>query len=220
MFSESALLAIMSIAQLFIFIPLLTIVFRYRRFNMVYKLISILLVCAGIISFIAYILYKKKINNMMISHFYTIVEYLLWSLIYIRLFDNSLVKKGIISSIIIVVTFTILNMIFWQSLDMYNSYSKTVESAFLLCFSIGWFYKVFVDQSIHRLETHPFFWINAAVLIYFSGAFLLFVTNNFLMEIPLIEFLEAWALHGIFIMIHYLFISIGLWLIQDKKELH
>lgn len=219
MFSKSILLAIMSVAQLFILIPLGTIYFRFKRFNTIHKLLSILLISAGILSFIAYVMHGKKMNNMIISHFYTSVEYLLWSLIYIRLFDNRTIKKLIQISIFIVITFTIINMIFWQPLETYNSYSKSVESAFLVCFSIGWFYKVFVDQSIKRLETHPMFWINAAVLIYFAGSFLLFITNNFLMEIPLIEFFEAWALHGIFIMIHYLFISIGLWLIKRKKEL-
>jgi hypothetical protein len=112
-----------------------------------------------------------------------------------------------------------VNIILWQSLEVYNSYSKSVESVFLVFFSIGWFYKVFIDGTIKRLELHPIFWINEAVLIYVAGSFLLFVTNNFLMEIPLIEFFEAWALHGIFIMIHYIFISIGLWLIKHKKEL-
>ncbi|QHI34837.1 hypothetical protein IMCC3317_01810 [Kordia antarctica] len=219
MFSKSTLLAIMSVAQLVILIPLGTICFRFKRFNTIHKLLSILLICAGILSFIAYIMHGKKMNNMIISHFYTIIEYLLWSLIYMRLFDNRTIKKLIQISIFIVITFTIINMIFWQPLETYNSYSKSVESAFLVCFSIGWFYKVFVDQSIKRLETHPIFWINAAVLIYFAGSFLLFITNNFLMEIPLIEFFEAWTLHGIFIMIHYLFISIGLWLIKRKKEL-
>ena len=220
MFSKSVLLAIMSVAQLFILIPLLIICIRFKRFNTTYKLLSLLLICAGILSFIAYILHGKKLNNMLISHVYTIIEYLFWSLIYMRLFANNTIKKLIITSIGIVITFTILNIILWQPLEIYNSYSKSLESGFLVCFSIGWLYKVFVDQSIKRLETHPVFWINAGVLIYFSGSFLLFIMNNFLMEIPLIEFFEAWALHGIFIMIHYLFISIGLWLIKHKKELH
>jgi hypothetical protein len=114
--------------------------------------------------------------------------------------------------------FSVVNILSWQPLTVYNSFSKTIESAFLLCFAVVWFYKVFVDQSIHRLETHPVFWVNAAVLIYFSGSFVLFVTNNFLEEIPLIEYFEAWALHGIFIMIHYLFITIALWLLKHKKE--
>ncbi|MGH1384643.1 hypothetical protein [Kordia sp.] len=217
--SKSALFSILNIAQLFILLPLITIVFRYKRFNTTFKLIALLLVSAGVFALIGNILHRQAINNMVISHLYTIVEYICWSLVYIRLFDTKVVKKLVISSIFLVITFSIVNIFLWQPLDVYNSYSKTVESAFLLCFAIGWFYKIFVDQSIRRLEIHPVFWINSAVLIYFSGAFLLFVTNNFLLEIPLIEYFEAWALHGIFIMIHYLFISIGLWLLKHKKEL-
>lgn len=219
MFSESTLFTIMNVAQLFVLLPLITITFRFQRFNSTFKWIGFLMICAGISGASAYALHKQGGNNMIISHLFTIVEYSCWSFFYVRLFDGKTTKKLILSCLFIVLTFMLVSIIFWQPLDVYNSYGKTVESAFLLCFAIGWFYKVFVDQTIRRLETHPVFWINAAVLIYFSGSFLLFVTNNFLQEIPVIEFFEAWALHGIFIMIHYLFISIGLWLIQDKKEL-
>ena len=93
-----------------------------------------------------------------------------------------------------------------------------MESAFILCFAIAWFYKVFVNGKILRLEKHPIFWINAAVLVYFSGAFLLFISNNFLVGIAKQDFFQAWTLHALFLIIHYLFITIGIWLIKRKKE--
>jgi hypothetical protein len=218
MFSESVLFSIMEVAQLCILVPLSIVAWRFRRFTNIYKLVSLLLIFAGIFAVIGNILHRQKINNMIISHLYTAVEYVCWSLVYVRLFEAKMVKKLILISSIVVVTFTFVNSIIWQPFTVYNSYSKTLESLFLLCFAMGLFYKIFVDQSIRSLETHPVFWLNASVLIYFSGSFVLFVTNNFLEEIPLIEYFEAWALHGIFIMIHYLFIAIGLWLVKHKKE--
>ena len=76
-----------------------------------------------------------------------------------------------------------------------------------------------MNRRIIQLESHPIFWIHAGVLVYFLGSFLLFISNNFLLESTIQEFFEAWALHGLFLIIHYLFIAIGIWLIKYKKEL-
>lgn len=217
--SESTFLVFMRAAQLAIVLPLIVVVLKFRKFTVIHKLISLLLICSGIFGIIAILYQLNQKNNMFVSHFYTMVEYFFWSLIYLKLFEKKRIKKFIIGSIFFVFLVAIVNMIYWQPLDMYNSYSKTLESAFLVCFAIVWFYQIFINQTIKRLEIHPNFWINAAVLIYFSGSFVLFVTNNFLMEIPLVEFLEVWTLHAIFIMIHYLLLAIGLWLVKHKKEL-
>jgi hypothetical protein len=148
-----------------------------------------------------------------------VLEYAFWSLFYYQLFETKIVKKVISGLLVIFITFSVLNTMCWQSLEMYNSYSRSLEGAFLLCLAVAWFYKVFINSTIIKLEAHPIFWINAGVLVYFSGSFLLFISNNFLLQLSNQEFFEAWALHGLFLIIHYLFIAIGIWLIKRKKEL-
>ncbi|WP_046757244.1 hypothetical protein [Kordia jejudonensis] len=220
MLSRTFLATISEIAQLSLALPILVMIFRFKRFTKLFWTLAILLIVAAIISYSAYLIYLEKENNMYLLHMYTVLEYALWSVFYYQLFENKVVKKVIVSMLIIFVIFSVTNTIYWQSLTTFNSYSRSVEGAFLLCFAIAWFYKVFVDRTIVRLETHPVFWINAGVLVYFSGSFLLFISNNFLVHISRQHFFEAWTLHGLFLIIHYLFIAIGIWLIKHKKELH
>lgn len=220
MLSKTFLATISEIAQLSLALPILVMLYRFKRFTKVFWTLAVLLLVAVIISYSAYILYQNQTNNMYLLHIYTVLEYTLWSMFYYQLFKNKVVKKVIVGMLIIFVLFSITNTIYWQPLEIYNSYSRSVEGAFLLCFAIAWFYKVFVDSKIIKLESHPIFWINSAVLVYFSGSFLLFISNNFLMKLSDQEFFEAWALHGLFLIIHYLFISIGIWLIKRKKVVH
>lgn len=219
MLTKTFLANFSEIAQLSLVLPLIAIAFRFKRFTRPFWILCSLLIVAAIVSYTAYILYKNRLNNMHLLHIYTILEYALWSIFYYQLFEKKHIKRFIIGSIVVFIIFSILNTIFWQPLKMYNSYSRSVEGAFLLCFSIAWFYKVFINGKITKLEAHPVFWINAGVLIYFSGSFLLFISNNFLLELSTQEFFQAWALHGLFLMIHYIFIAIGIWLIKHKKEL-
>lgn len=219
MFTQTFLASFSEIAQLSLVLPLIVMLYRYRRFTRLFWTLGSLLIVAVIISYSAYLLYKSKTNNMYLLHIYTVLEYAFWSLFYYQLFERRIVKRIILSLLIIFILFAIINTMNWQSLEMYNSYSRSVEGAFLLCFGIAWFYKVFVNGKIVKLETHPVFWVNAGVLVYFSGSFLLFISNNFLLELSTQQFFEAWALHGLFLIIHYLFIAIGIWLVKHKKEL-
>ena len=218
MLTKTFLATISEIAQLSLALPILIALFRFKRFTKLYWTLASLLLVAAIISYGAFILYQNKANNMYLLHIYTVLEYALWSMFYYQLFERKFVKKVIVSLLILFVLFAVTNTLYWQSLQVYNSYSRSVEGAFLLCFAIAWFYKVFVNGKIIKLETHPVFWINAGVLVYFSGSLLLFVTNNFLVKISRQHFFEAWALHGLFLIIHYLLIAIGIWLIKYKKQ--
>lgn len=218
MLTKTFLATISEIAQLSLALPILVMLFRFKRFTKLFWTLAVLLLVALIISYSAYILYQNRTNNMYLLHIYTVLEYALWSIFYYQLFEKKVAKKIIVSMLLLFVIFSITNTIYWQSLEMFNSYSRSVESAFLLCFAIAWFYKVFVDSKIIKLESHPVFWINSGVLVYFSGSFLLFITNNFLVHISRQQFFEAWALHGLFLIIHYLFIAIGIWLITYKKQ--
>ncbi|WP_430413151.1 hypothetical protein [Kordia sp.] len=219
MLTQTFLATFSEIAQLSLGLPVVAMLFRFKRFTKLFWTVGSLLIVSVIISYSAYLLYQNRANNMYLLHIYTVLEYAFWSLFYYQLFKKQIVKRIIIILLVIFILFSITNTLCWQSLEMYNSFSRSLEGAFLLCFGIAWYYKVFVNGKIVKLETHPVFWINAGVLVYFSGSFLLFISNNFLLELSTQKFFEAWALHGLFLIIHYLLIAIGIWLIKRKKEL-
>ncbi|WP_298425801.1 hypothetical protein [uncultured Kordia sp.] len=220
MFTASFLRTVSEIAQLSILVPLLMILIRFKRFGKPFITLSVLLVMASIISFMAYIHYAKEENNMYLLHIYTILEYIGWTFFYYQLFESKIIKKVLVVLIILFVLFSIANTIFWQPLEINNSHSRSLEGFLLVCFAVTWLYKVFVDSAIKNIEKHPVFWINTAVLIYFSGNFVLFTAQDLLLEITLKEFIVAWTLHGFFLILHYLLISLGIWLKKHRTAHH
>lgn len=218
MISTQLLIQINEVAQLSILIPLVLLLFRFTKFDLTFKFLSLLLLISALVGFISYHLYIRNENNMPLSHLYTVIEYSLWSAVYHQIFQSVTTKKIILSLIGFFAIFAILNALLWQSIYIHNSYSRSLEGILLVSFSLSWLYKAFGEKHIPRLEKEAFFWINAAVLVYFSGAFLLFIFSDFILASSKRNSIEAWTLHAIFLIFHYLLIGIGIWMKTDIKK--
>ncbi len=213
--SHSTLVTICEYSQLFVLLPFLVGAGRFFQQDVVYKLLIGLIFSAIIISGLAYLLYAQGTNNMPLLHLYTILEGSFWCAIYYQRFHHSSIRKILLCSVIGFVILCLINICFFQNLEQYNSYSRSLEAVLLCALALYWFYYRMVASTDSSSKHSSFFLINTAVLIYFAGAFLLFVFNNFMIVLGRQHVLEAWAIHGIFLSIHYLLISIGLWRYQD-----
>jgi len=166
MLTQSFLRTISEIAQLSLALPVVAMLFKFKKFNLLFWALGVLLLISTIIAFSGYILYANGTNNMPLLHIFTILEYACWSLFYYQLFRKKWQKRGILYLLVIFIICALVNSFYWQPFTTYNSFSRSIEGALLLCFAIIWFYEVFVDGKIPKLETHPVFWINAGVLVY------------------------------------------------------
>lgn len=208
---------IIKVAQLSILLPIAIAFLRFRSLSKVQRLLLILLLVSLTISSIARYLWSLKENNLYLLHYYTVLEYCFWSGIFYLFFEGKFMKRFIVCTGILFIAFAILNSVFWQDLSSFNSYSRSVESILLVGFSIYYYLKMFKEEKILILEKNVSFWINAAVLVYFSGSFLLFGFSNLLLRLNSHEKIEVWGIHGVFLIIHYILITIGLWIRPEKR---
>ncbi|MBN8694686.1 MAG: hypothetical protein J0L69_15940 [Bacteroidetes bacterium] len=65
-----------------------------------------------------------------------------------------------------------------------------------------------------KLLDAPFFWINIAVLFYFSGSLFLFLFGNYLISQGNKTYMEMYKIHTFVNAVWYLFISIGFWKVK------
>jgi hypothetical protein len=57
------------------------------------------------------------------------------------------------------------------------------------------------------------FWVNTGVLLYYTTSFFVFLlSNNMLIHMPKEAVQTSWAIHGIFLLVYHLFLSIALWI--------
>lgn len=210
--SGSLLNILIQIAQSFLLIPILLGIIRFNHLKKIRRILLFLLCVELIVSVIAWYLWSQKSNNLPLLHLYTVLEFSGWALIYYYLFKGDKRQKIVIVVSILFVLFALINSLFIQKLLEFNSISRSTEGVLLIVYSTIYFSKLFKEKKIKKLEAEPSVWLNIAVLVYFSGSFLLFGFSNLLLSMNSYEIKEIWGIHAVFLMIHYSLISIAIWM--------
>jgi hypothetical protein len=78
-------------------------------------------------------------------------------------------------------------------------------------FSLLFFYKLMRELPTVHIQRLPIFWINAGVLIYYSGTLLLWIFTDYLIRVFNQDYVYFMIFHNFLTIIKYLFFAIGLW---------
>ncbi len=76
----------------------------------------------------------------------------------------------------------LINLLFWQGFNVYNTYSINIGSIIIMVLVLLHF-KSLLDNPHHSIETNPFFWISSGLLIFYVGGFLVNTFMNFLIKV-------------------------------------
>jgi hypothetical protein len=105
------------------------------------------------------------------------------------------------------VLFSVINSLFIQSLYEFNSYARGFEALLLIILSLLGFYKISTSSG----DSGGIPWINAGILVYFSGGLTLFILSNYILPFSNAVNTLIWAIHSFLSIFLYVVISIGLW---------
>jgi hypothetical protein len=191
-------------------------VLRFKTLNNDQRILFFLLILTSLVQLSSTILWKYKMNNLFLYHFYTVAEFLLLGVLYAKHL-NGLVKTTFMQGLMFAfVILALINTLFFQSLNEFNSNITFTESLLMIVFSVLFFYKLLRDLQHRKLERVPIFWINMSVLTYFSGALILFHVSNELISIPKEEREIVWGTHAVFSLVHYFLYAVALWVKQEQ----
>jgi hypothetical protein len=197
-------------------IPLIISLRYYKSINRTLKPLFILSILSVVAEVLNKIHVEYDINNYYIFHIFTIIEFTLISLFYKRFF---LQFKNIRIFEVFIFVFFIIAFIDYKinGLDSMDSFSITVESVILTSYSLILFYFVLQKLIFENLLNTPIFWMNTAILIYFSGNLILFVFSNYLLATEPKKYHMLWYTIHSFINISYnALISVGFWKTKIK----
>ena len=207
------------VAFILLFFPAVILLVRSKVLAAVQKKIAVLVLVTLLVEVISRILWYKKINNLPIYHFYTVIEFLL----ILNVYKEPLRKVFDVKYLVIIgvgfTGFAILNTIFFQDLFTFNSNVTTLMGLLVVVFALSYFYALLKEVKYSALETNPMFWINSGFLIYFSSNLILFYMNNSLFKEVSEASLILWGLHAIVNIVLTIFYTIALW-VRPKKLLH
>lgn len=160
---------------------------------------------------ICFFLARQGLSNYIIRNLFTLVEFGCLSFIYINKFDSPRIKALIISfSVLFFFAATILYLInkkFNQQEDVLSA----IVAFFFMLISYIYAYLLFRDYKLNQLQDDVFFWVNNAILIYFSSNFVLFLFFGYVVKFKLQLFYFVYSFQLFTSIIYYLTITLGLW---------
>lgn len=128
--------------------------------------------------------------------------------------NKSKVLIKIFYFIFILIAFTIFG--FMNGINGPDNLVGTYESCFFIVLAWAYFYKLMTEKTISKLNRFYFAWINTAILIYFSMAFISFLFNKFIGQLEMALYALVYAPHLITNIAYNILLGIGVWKIKPK----
>ena len=192
---------------------------RYRQLPPSLQNIFWFCVGAFLLDACSRILWLLSIPNLFFGHISTLVEFLFLTNAFRLTFGNFISSRLMYAVMAIFSLLAIANSTFLQDFQLNNSYIKILESAILILLSLTYYYKLILEMKVFHLERHPFFWINTAILIYFSSSLFVFIYSNYLLYYSHQAGIQIWFIHSLFFILFNCILSIGLWIVPKNSNL-
>lgn len=201
-------------------LPIAAGLLRFTRLSNAQRSILAYCVVAFVLDAFASGLWWFSIPNLFIGHINTIVEFLLLANAYRITFARRGPVPWMHWCMVLFTLVAIANSIVLQDVHQFNTYIKILESGLLIAFSLRYFQQLARDLKVHHLESHPFFWINTAILVYFSSNLFVFLYSNYLLYYSQTLGIQIWLVHALFLILFYAILSIGLWIAPKSSTSH
>lgn len=193
-----------------IVIPLAIGIYRYKHLSAVQKLLSLVIILTLGGEIIGGIVAKLKINNLYIFHLFTILQFILLTLVMEKGLTPFLTKRVLRRIALGFTLFALLDAFWWNGVHNFNNYARPLSSILLLCFALIFFYKTLRELQIKTLERAPLFWLSIGILIYQAGSLLIFLFSNYV-KTSEAALVTIWGIHAIFNILLNISYSIALW---------
>ena len=159
---------------------------------------------------INFVLTKSNINNMIVFHFFTIIEFILISIFYLLFFKKYLKPVYLLIPIPV---FVILAFFDYKinSFNTMDDFTASIGAILLSLYALFSFFFMMRKLIFENILTEPFFWINSGVLFYFSGNLLVFAFYNYICTYQRSYSEAVWAIPQFLTIFFNILISIGFW---------
>lgn len=199
-------------------IPIIAAFLLFRYHTGPARIIFYYLIISVLSSILGYILRHTIKNNLPLLHVYTLIEFIILAEFYKKAIDDKNSSKVLTVLQVFFTLACIVNVIFWQSLFMYNSYSRSLGALLIMLLAVNFFARLFSNPSAEKVTKLPVFWFNSGIFLYFSGAFVLFIFSNFVLVADRATNVILWNIHATFVLIMYLLFANGFYQLRPGKK--
>ena len=184
---------------------------KYHALSAELKVLSWYLFISAASNLVTNVLGMSGINNMPIFHVYTFIELAILSIFYRKVFGNTGPGRYVPGLILSFFVLCVVNVLFFQNIHTYNTYTKSAEAIVIIALSLAYFKKN-LDLAGGQTDGKSVVpYVNSGLLIYFSGSFILFIIPNMILHAPQLFGNIIWTVHGTLVLIMYLLFATALW---------
>jgi hypothetical protein len=197
------------VAPSFILLPVVTGLLKFTGLPKEAKILIFYLVIDMLVSIASSALALNNLNNTPLYHFATVISGMILLYFFSAIFYQQPFKKFIILLIWLLPILGILNAIFFQPFNSFNSYTFSLQHIIIiaLCFLYWWFNENDTGKS---WASFPLNWIISGILLYFSSAFIIFTFSNLIItSLAKNISILLWNIHATLTILMHLLISIG-----------
>ena len=133
----------------------------------------------------------NKINNLWLMHIFTPIQFGFFLWIFSH-WQKKFTKYFFLALIPAFSIFWLVAMLFFESFNNFNSYTRPLEALLLILISGYTLYQINKEQIGSMFQT-PSFWISSGTLVYFSGMILLYALSNILLTDSIETLRLLWA---------------------------
>lgn len=139
-------------------------------------------------------------NNLYLSHYYFIFQFILLSLFYLEIINNSYQRK--IIKIAIPFCLVVLGIQYFFNNDLYEKFNLLeifITSFLLIIFSMFHFYNILNEKK-------RYYYLNTGILLYLFGSTVLFMSGNLISRLDLALSKIVWILNLLLYIVYQIFI--------------
>ncbi len=146
---------------------------------------------------------------MYVFHTYTILEFALISLFYIKV-----ISKWKISCVIVILVTLFLGVAifeFMHKIKVMDDLSTTIESILVMLYAVYGYSLLLKNPVQSQVTAVPLFWFHSAFLLYFAGNLFLFIFINYVNQHFKGASTGLWSIHSVMSITLKSLIAIGFW---------
>jgi len=121
---------------------------------------------------------KHSIHTISIINYFNIIETCFYLWVQKNIIKSKEIKKIVTIVLIGFPILCIINLLFWQGINNYNSITYSLGCLLIIFLSIYYFFELFKLQHAVRLIVDSGFWICTGLLFYYCVSFPVFVSVN------------------------------------------
>lgn len=197
-----------------VLIPFTAGLARIKTFDNVLKVLFFYVLLSILSDSSSLILANKGIHNYFVRNIYTVLECTCFAYIYFNKFSSTRIKRIILRFYGFYLALFIATFAYKGNINTSDNILSTLEAIAIIIVGHIYTFMLFKSEEIDVLEDDSFFWINNAILIYFSANIILFLFYGYIEKFEIHRYYLLHSLHLISNISFNLILAFGIWKVR------